>query len=346
MSDLPLPEPTLASAGEREALRRIFPRLPAAASAVLGTGDDAAVLAAPDGRTVISTDLLIHGPDFRLAWSTPEDLGRKAAATNLADIAAMGAIPTALVVALAAPGSTPLTDLERFADGLREACSVLAQGVGVVGGDLSASPTLTVAVTVFGDLGGRAPVLRSGARPGDVLAYAGTLGRAAAGLELLFADAVDSEGRPDAAALPALRAERGALLTAQLAPEPPIGLGVVANDAGATAMLDVSDGLLLDAARIASASGVALDLAGASLAPDTQWIAREAPELADRALTFVLTGGEDHGLLATFPAGMVPAGFRVLGRVLEGAGVTVDGVSPDVLAPGWDPFAAWDGAAG
>ncbi|BDZ46295.1 thiamine-phosphate kinase [Naasia aerilata] len=338
--------PTLGSAGERAALRRIFPRLPDADAALLGPGDDAAVVAAPDGRVVISTDLLVHGPDFRLAWSSFFDLGWKAAATNLADIAAMGAVPTALVVALAAPKPTPLADLEALADGFREACAALAPGVGVVGGDLSASPTLTVAVTVFGDLEGREAVLRSGGRPGDVLALAGGLGRAAAGLALLFGRAVDDQGNPDAGRMPGLRQEHAALLDAQLTPRPPIPAGRVAALAGATAMLDVSDGLLLDAGRIAEASGVRIDLAADALAAETAALAREAPALADRALALVLGGGEDHGLLAAFPPGAVPEGFRPVGRLLDGTGVTLDGRDPGAVVPGWDSFAAWDGAAG
>ena len=99
---------TLGELGEAAVLRRIFPRLPDAAVALVGPGDDAAVLAAPDGRYVVTTDTMVHGPDFRLAWSTPHDLGWKAAATNLADIAAMGARATALVVAVAAPPETPV----------------------------------------------------------------------------------------------------------------------------------------------------------------------------------------------------------------------------------------------
>src|SRR6187402_257400 len=177
---------TLGEIGEGAALARIFPRLPRAAAELLGPGDDAAVVAAPDGRYVVTTDMMIHGPDFRLAWSTPFDLGWKAAASNLADVAAMGAVPTALVVALAAPADSPVALLEGIADGLREACAAMAPSCGVVGGDLSVSSTLTIAVTAFGDLEGRAPVLRSGARVGDVVAVAGVLGLAAAGLRMLF----------------------------------------------------------------------------------------------------------------------------------------------------------------
>src|SRR3954463_16477669 len=167
------PEPdTIGALGEGATLLRIFPRLPAADAQLLGPGDDAAVLAAPDGRFVVTTDMMIHGPDFRLAWSTPHDLGWKAAATNLSDVAAMGAVPTALVVAIAAPADTPVELLEGIADGLRDGCQALAPGCGVVGGDLSVSATLTIAVTAFGDLEGRDPVLRSGAQVGDVVAVA------------------------------------------------------------------------------------------------------------------------------------------------------------------------------
>ncbi|WP_210506308.1 thiamine-phosphate kinase [Naasia sp. SYSU D00057] len=340
------PDATLGSAGEAAALRRIVPRLPPAAAALLGPGDDSAIVASPDGRTVISTDLLVHGPDFRLAWSSPYDLGWKAAATNLADAAAMGAVPTALVVALAAPPGTPLKDLEALADGLRDGCAALSPGTGVVGGDLSASPTLTVAVTVLGDLEGRPPVLRSGGRPRDVLALAGTLGRAGAGLALLFGRGVDERGEPDPDLVPALRAEHGPLLDAQLAPRPPIAAGVAAARAGATAMLDVSDGLLLDAGRIAAASGVAIDLSGTALGVEAAALSAEAPELADRALALVLSGGEDHGLLAAFPSGDLPPGFRALGRLTEGSGVTVDGQDPATVTAGWDPFGGWDGRIG
>ncbi len=312
--------------GESATLARIFPRLPEARSQLLGPGDDAAIVAAPDGRFVVTTDMMIHGPDFRLAWSLPHDLGWKAAASNLADVAAMGAVPTALVVAIAAPADTPVTRLEGIADGFRDACAALAPGCGVVGGDLSVSSTLTIAVTAFGDLGGREPVLRSGARVGDIVAVAGALGAAAAALRVLFSEAVDAHGEPDAALAAGLRDST----MAQLAPTPPIADGPLAALAGATAMLDLSDGLAIDAARLAKASGVALDFDPALLGLD--------PELA-------LGGGEDHSLLATFPAGTtLPGGFRRIGRVVAGEGILVGGASHS--ADGWDPFTGWDSGAG
>lgn len=319
---------TIGALGESAVLARIFPRLPVATSALLGPGDDAAVVAAPDGRFVVTTDTMIHGPDFRLAWSTPHDLGFKAAATNLADVAAMGATPTALVVAIAVPATAHVSLLEGIADGFRDACAELAPGCGVVGGDLSVSDTLTIAVTAFGDLAGRAPVLRSGARVGDVVALSGVLGDAAAGLRLLFDRGVVND-EPDAAAARALRDEHPALIAAQLAPRPPIEDGPLAALSGATAMLDVSDGLALDARRIATASEVAVDLSLAAVG------SRDG-----------LVGGEDHGLLATFPAGVaLPGGFRAIGAVVEGSGVLVDGRPFDVRG-GWDPYEEWDGGVG
>lgn len=316
---------TLGLLGESAVLARIFPRLPAASAQLLGPGDDAAIVSAPDGRVVITTDTMIHGPDFRLAWSSPRELGWKAAATNLSDVAAMGAVPTALVVALAAPVETEIDFLEAFADGLREACEALAPGCGVVGGDLSVSTVFTIAVTALGDLEGRAPVLRSGARPGDVVAVSGALGAAGEGLRLLF-ERGTVDGVPDAAATARLRAEHPAALAAQLAPTPPIADGPAAAIAGATAMLDLSDGLAIDARRLASASGVALDL-----------------DIDDR---MQLVGGEDHALLATFPPGAVlPGGFRAIGRVAEGEGLFVRGAPFDERG-GWDPYENWDGAAG
>ncbi len=318
-------EDTLASIGEQAVLARIFPRLPASSSQLLGPGDDAAVIAAPDGRSVVTTDMMIHGPDFRLAWSTPHDLGWKAAASNLSDVAAMGAVPTALVVAIAAPSDSPVSLLEGIADGLRDACELLAPGCGVVGGDLSVSPTLTIAVTAFGNLEGRAPVLRSGARAGDIVAVAGDLGLAAQALLLLFEHAM-VERVPDARLASLLR-DRTA---AQLAPRPPISSGRTAALAGASAMLDLSDGLALDAGRLAGASGVRIDFDSALLG-------------ADAALA--LSGGEDHSLLATFPAGTtLPSGFRRVGDCRTGEGIALDGIDHD--GSGWDPYREWDETAG
>jgi len=192
---------------------------------------------------------------------------------------------------------------------------------------------LTLAVTAFGDLEGRAPVLRSGARPGDVIAVAGVLGAASAGLKLLFAEGV-VHGEPDAAAAAEVKRKHPELTSAQLAPAPPIAAGRLAALAGATAMLDLSDGLALDARRIAVASDVVIDLNSALVG------SREA-----------LDGGEDHSLLAAFPAGVsLPEGFRAIGTVVTAATphtarLLVDGQPYDALG-GWDPYSGWNGEVG
>ncbi|OAH51434.1 thiamine-phosphate kinase [Microbacterium oleivorans] len=313
---------------EAELLRRILRVLGPLSRAEVGPGDDAAVLAVPGGRVVATTDTLVHGPDFRLAWTSPRDLGYKAAAVNLADVAAMGARPTALLVALALPDSLPAAFVDDLATGFRDALHELAPGCAVEGGDLTVSDTLTVAVTALGVLDGVSPVLRSGARPGDDVAVAGDLGAAARGLRLLFTRFRDDEGRPVAVDLASLTERERRDLSAQLRPQPPVRLGLAAARAGATALMDVSDGLVLDATRLADASEVTL-LIEADLDDDA------------------LSGGEDHALLACFPAGTVPAGFTVIGRVAQRreAPVLIRGVAPGGRG-GWDPYSDWDSALG
>ncbi len=316
-------EPLVREVSEEALLARIVPLLPAGASTLLPAGDDAAVVAAPDARVVITTDVLVEGRHFRREWSSGRDVGRRAAVQNLADIAAMGAVPTALVVALAMPGDLPVAWAEDLARGLADECGPL--GVGVVGGDLSGGSHVTVSVTALGDLQGRAPVTRSGARPGDVVAHAGVRGWSAAGLALLAADlqSLDDE-----------------LVGAYRHPACPLAAGPAAAAAGATSMIDVSDGLLRDAGRVARASGVTIDLFTPAFADGRARLAAAAQALGTDPDAWLLGGGEDHGLLATFRAGtMPPAPFVVVGRCLEaGPGaVLVDGAAPAVT-PGWDHF--------
>ena len=313
-------------------LRAILQRLGPSAAPV-GPGDDAAVLEVGDGRVVATTDTLVHGPDFRLAWSTAFDLGWKAAAVNLADVAAMGARPVALLVALAVPDSTRLSFVTGLADGLRAACESLAPGCAVEGGDLTVSDTLTIAVTALGALDGGAPVLRRGARPGDVVALAGEAGLAARGLAVLFQRFRDGTGEPLAIEPGALAESEAAAVAAQLRPAPPIGLGPLAARAGATAMMDVSDGLALDATRMADASAVTIALDSGLIGGDG--------ELA-------LGGGEDHALLAAFPeAAALPPAFRRIGvvRPREDVPLVVDG-RPWQGRGGWDPYHDWDAGRG
>lgn len=323
-------DPRLGDLSEGRILRAILSRITPATHTILGPGDDAAVIAAPSGSVVATTDTLVHGPDFRLAWTSGYDLGWKAAAVNLADIAAMGALPTALLVALAIPRDLRLSFVERLADGFRDACAALAPGCAVVGGDLTTSDVLTVAVTALGDLEGREAVTRSGARPGDAVAVAGELGHAAHGLSILF-DKFREGGSPVSVDPARLASGESAALSAQLRPAPPIGLGRIAAIAGATSMMDVSDGLALDAGRLATASGVTLALSRAALGDN--------PHRA-------LMGGEDHALLATFPDGVLPPGFRIIGEVRPRGEDTVLCDEEPVEVLGWDPYRDWDSVSG
>ena len=179
----PAREDTLAGAGEFAVIDAITAALRMPAGTQVGPGDDAAVVAVPDGRVVISTDMLVEGVHFRLDWATPHQIGRRAALAAMADVCAMGAMPTALVVGLSAPATTPTTVVTGIGAGLAEAAAEL--GAGLVGGDLTRSEVVTIAVSVLGDLRGGQPVLRSGARPGDIVAVAGRLGWAAAGFAVL-----------------------------------------------------------------------------------------------------------------------------------------------------------------
>lgn len=310
---------TLGELGEFALIAELVRRLPQSRNVILGPGDDAAVVAAADGRVVATTDLLVEGRHFRQSWSEPYDVGRKAAAQNLADIAAMGAVATALLVGLAAPPQLPLSWVLSLADGLRDECEQV--GAAVAGGDVVRSDVLTVAVTALGDLQGLSPVRRSGAQPGDVVAVAGRLGWSAAG------HAVLSRG---------FRSPR-VLVEAHRRPAPPYAQGPEAARLGATAMIDVSDGLLQDLAHVAAASGVLIDVGSGVLeVPDA--FSDTGRALGVDPLTWVLTGGEDHALAACFPTGVeLPGHWRVIGRVSEGEGVLVDG-SPYDGAAGWVAF--------
>jgi thiamine-monophosphate kinase len=316
---------TLANLGESESLRRTIGKLIQGEYAIVGPGDDAAVVKNTDGRFVVTTDTMIEGHDFNLEWSTGFDLGFKAIASNVADVAAMGAKPTALVVAIALPGDTQISWLEEFADGLNAGLTQLAPGASVVGGDLARADQVFISVTAHGDLEGLEPVLRSGAKPGDILAVAGTLGKAAAGLELLQSVILDAKHAFDD------------LVSIQLRPTPPIPAGVLANKAGATAMLDVSDGLTKDASRIAKASGVTIQIDKSALLGFEAVLELAALRLEVSPENWVLFGGEDHALLATFPSSSdIPKEFKPIGRVLPYTGqyVLLDGI--ELQENGWD----------
>ena len=304
------PGSTLGDVGEFGLIGALVDRFEQSDLVYVGPGDDAAVVRAPKGHVVVSTDLLVENRHFRRDWADAVDIGRRAAAANLSDINAMGGTATSLTVGLGAPASLPVQWVLDLVDGLAEEAGKV--GASLVGGDLTQAGEVVVAVTVLGACE-VAPVLRSGARPGDVLAIAGRQGWAAAGLAVL------TRG---------FRSPR-ALVEAYRRPEPPYGAGLAAARAGATAMIDVSDGLLADVGHLAVDSGVAVD------------VTRGAFELAEpmRAvgsalgvdpMQFVLGGGDDHAVVATFPPGTpLPEPFHAIGSVTEGSGVTVDGAEYD-----------------
>ncbi len=301
-----MPDATAGDVGESALIAAVTARLPRAAHVPVGPGDDAAVVLTPDGRVVATTDVLVEGVHFRRDWSTAYDVGRKAAAANLADVAAMGAVGTALLVALVAPKRLPVAWAVGLADGLRDEAALV--GAVVVGGDTVRGEQVVVSVTALGDLQGRRPVLRSGAREGDVVVVAGSLGGSSAGLARLL------DGQ-----------RSGRLVEAHLRPAPPYALGPVLADAGATAMCDVSDGLVVDLLSLCTASGVGVLLDVAAL-----------PRADGATVHDALHGGEDHALLATLPRAAAEAldGLVAVGRVRRGAGLH-DLLGEALLPQGW-----------
>lgn len=280
------------------------------AGVIVGPGDDAALVAVGGGEVLVCTDVAVEGRHFRRDWSSGADVGHRIAGANMADIAAMGGTPRALVVALSAPAALPAQWALELTAGLVEEAALA--GARLVGGDVAEADVVSVAVTALGAAEHRV-VRREGSRPGDVVAIAGRIGWAAAGLAVL------SRG---------FRSPK-VVVEAHRRPQPPYEQGPAAAAAGASAMIDVSDGLLADLGHIAEASGVAIDLRSSAFAPAEPLQAVGAALGAD-PLRFCLTGGDDHALVATFsPQASLPQGWTVIGQVAEGSGVTVDGADYD-----------------
>lgn len=321
---------TLGELGEAGILAEIFATLTTSPAVLVGPGDDTALLATR-GPVLATTDTMVRGRDWLDEWSSGQDVGAKVVVQNLADLAAMGGVGTGLLVTLIAPGDLPAQWARDLTAGIAKASA--DSGVPVIGGDLSSSGgAVAVSITALGEVPGGAPVLRSGAAPGQQVAVSAPLGRSAAGLEVLR--------RSDVGWWPA--AEDAELSSAWVAyhcrPDPDPSQGPVAAAAGATAMLDVSDGLVRDAGRIATASGVRIDL-------DEEVIgamaAQFVPVLGHRtALECVLSGGEEHSLLATFPPGPLPPGWTVLGatRAVVAGGPGVWWRGEQARGGGWDHF--------
>jgi thiamine-monophosphate kinase len=252
----------------------------------------------PGRKLVVSTDVLVEGHHFTAALSKPADWGWKAVAVNCSDVAAMGALPRWLVLAITVPEGTAVERLDQVYAGIGEAC--LAFAVDLVGGDTSRGPALSLAVTAIGEA--ELVVTRGGARPGDRLAVSGPLGASAAGLALLQ--------RGDRAAAELLAAFP-ALAAVHRRPCPELGAGPRLARAGATAMIDVSDGLAGDALHLAEASGAGLEI-DQGLVPLAPGV-RQTAELLERdPVALALGGGEDFVLAVALPAEVDPAALDLV----------------------------------
>lgn len=301
--------PTVSEVGEFGLIHLVREAIGDNRHILLGSGDDAAHVSTNDGSYLVSTDLLVENRHFRRDWSSPYDIGRKAAACNLSDINAMGGVATALTIGFGAPADLPVAWAVEMTRGFETECAHV--GAHIVGGDVTSSDAIILAVTAMGDA--VRPVLRSGALPGDVVAFAGRLGLAAAGFAAL------SRG---------FRSPKAAV-EAHRVPHPPYAAGPQAAGAGATAMTDVSDGLIADLGHIAESSGVAIDL-DSSAFEITEPIQAVSSALGADPLAFMLNGGDDYALVATFSSqASLPDGWTRIGIAAEGAGVTVDGAPYD-----------------
>ncbi|MEV6768032.1 thiamine-phosphate kinase [Nocardia sp. NPDC051030] len=336
---------TVRELGEFALIERINAGRKQAPGVLLGPGDDAAVVAAPEGRFVVTTDMLVQDRHFRLDWSSAQDIGRKAIAQNAADVVAMGATPSAFVVSLGCPSETSVEFVQALADGMWAEAE--RAGASIAGGDMVRSPFLVISVTAFGDPR-RMLITRSGARAGDVVAVAGRLGWSGAGLAVLSAGAGtgplagEDTGPSTGADLGQFAGPDAGLfaevVAAHKVPQPPYAAVLELPDtAEITALTDVSDGLLADLGHIAQSSGVAIDLDSAALHdPALEPVAKA---LDASPLDWILSGGEDHAFAATFAdSGDLPQGWVPIGRVVTGSGVTVDGL-PRTGPTGWESFA-------
>jgi thiamine-monophosphate kinase len=281
----------------------------------IDSGDDAAAIGVRAGGTLVwSIDTFTEGVHFRTRWVRPQDLGRRVIAASAADLVAMGAAPRFALVSLACPTNTPPEWVLELADGIGKQAQMLSMGV--IGGDVSKATELHITSSVLGEVPqGVKPVQRSGAKPGDVVAIHGALGLAAAGL------AIDELDLPTT--------EHSKLKIAYAYPSLDAYIGAKAAQAGATSMIDVSDGLIADLAHVAKASNVVIDIETTRLHLDADLV-HAASQLGLDATELALTGGDDHAIVATFSAeASLPAGFEVVGSVREftpGGRVLVDGV--------------------
>ncbi len=306
----------------------------------LDIGDDAAAWDAPAGATVLTTDTMVDGVHFTTETISWRDLGWKAAAVNLSDIAAMGAWPEFAVVTLGLTGAEPVDGVKAMYRGMKDLCGRFEAQV--IGGDIVRAPVLFITVAMTGAAHGQGAALltRDAARAGDVIAVTGSLGSSAGGLALLTEGSTGADGPV---------AEH--LLEAHRRPMPRVGEGVLLVRHGVEAAMDVSDGLVADLAKMCEASGVSA-VVRADMLPIDERLANVFP---DQCASMALEGGEDYELLFTAPLGVVERAsveidvpVTVIGEIREGDGgvEVIDGLGEElrVGAGGWDHFGAGDGA--
>ncbi|UCF78525.1 MAG: thiamine-phosphate kinase [Candidatus Eiseniibacteriota bacterium] len=339
-----LPGLPVSRVGETRLVERILSRFARARGkgVVTGPGDDGAVIELVRGkRLVLTTDMLVEGTHFVLGWSSPYAVGFKAVTANLSDVAAMGARPLGIVVSLGIPSSLPVRAVDRIYSGISSALSLF--GGELLGGDTVHSRAVTVCVSAVGELVGRAPLLRSGARPGHAVCVTGSLGSSCAGLMLLRKHfkagrrsrslALKSWSERDRRffkeKLPAsMRRDGHACVSKHLMPRPRVAEAEVLSLCGPSALIDISDGLLIDLGRVAAASGV-----GMLLREDDVPICRHCRSVAKKLRVspyeLAVSSGEEYELLFA----MAPSRVRKTARALaERCGTTVT-VIGDVVEP-------------
>jgi thiamine-monophosphate kinase len=318
----------LSDLGEFGFLERVRQWVPEG-SALVGIGDDAAVARMSDGAALVATvDTLVEGVHFRWDWSAPADVGHKSVAVNASDLAAMGATPRWILLSLCAPSSTSEDLLHELIDGLAEACA--EYGAELIGGDTVAGDQLVISVTALGEVDSD-PLRRSGAKPGDVLAVTGPLGRAAVGVNLLLSQNPRKVSPEDALAC----------IDAHRRPVARVDDGRRLRRGGAHAAIDLSDGLASDVRRLTEASGVGaeIDIERVPVAPEARRVAEARGWDVEQ---IVLGGGEDYELLVALPsdqAGSVGVGLVEIGRVVdEGLWLMRQGRREPLVFEGWDHF--------
>lgn len=313
----------LAELGEFGLIDRIKANVAASPSVLLGIGDDAAALVSTPGQvTLITSDMLLEGVHFDLSFCDPRTLGRKSLSVNLSDIAAMGGRPRHFLLGVALPKEIPLEFMDGFMAGMLEQAERF--GATLVGGDTCASKGgVAISVTALGEQRPELVLRRSGARPGDLICVTGTVGDAAAGLNELMRGA-----------------REGFLASRQLDPTPRVEAGVALAEAKvASAMIDVSDGVLQDLGHICEMSGVGARLELSRLPLSDEY--RAACGADPYALA--LSGGEDYELLFCVPAGREAEMERICAGLdlrVSVIGEVTGGASIELVAPDGAPYSA------